>query len=242
MPAHHRPDAPAAVAAGSVFHALVPAAGRGDRFGGPKQFVEVAGRPLLAWTLERLLAAGAASVVVALPADELDAATTRIAGDARIRFVAGGATRQASVAAALEASPAAAGELVAVHDGARAAVDPADVAAVVAAAAGTGGAVLGRPLTDTIKRLEDGRVIGTVDRSKLFRAETPQVFRRALLERAFESARRDRFVGTDEASLVERLADVEIRAVVALSPNPKVTFPGDLERVARRLAANGEWR
>jgi 2-C-methyl-D-erythritol 4-phosphate cytidylyltransferase len=240
MPATHRPDAPAAVAAGSVFHALVPAAGRGDRFGGPKQFAEVAGRPLLAWTLDRLLASGAASVVVALPAEELGAAA-RLAGDGRIRFVAGGATRQASVGAALEASPAAAGELVAVHDGARAAVDPADVAAVVAAAAASGGAVLGRPLTDTIKRVEEGRVMATVDRSKLFRAETPQVFRRALLERAFESARRDRFVGTDEASLVERLADVEIRAVVAMSPNPKVTYPADLERVARRLA-DGEWR
>lgn len=242
MPAPHRPDAPAAVAAGSVFHALVPAAGRGDRFGAPKQFAEVGGRPLLAWTLDRLLAAGAASVVVALPAEELESTTARIAVDARVRFVAGGATRQASVAAALAASPAGADELVAVHDGARGAVDPADVAATVAAAAQSGGAVLGRPLTDTIKRLEDGRLVATVDRAKLFRAETPQVFRRSVLERAFEAARRDRFVGTDEASLVERLAGIEIRAVMALAPNPKVTYPADLERVARRLAANGEWR
>lgn len=237
MSSPSRPDARPAVAAGAVFHALVPAAGRSERYGGgvPKQYLEVGGRPLLAWALERLLAAGAASVVVALPEEDVAAAPARFGADARLRWVGGGATRQASVAAALAASPAAPDELVAVHDGARAAVAPADVAAAVAAAAAAGGAVLGRAPTDTVKSIAGGRVVGTVDRDRLFRAETPQVFRRATLERALERARRDCFVGTDEAALVERLGEVEIRAVAARHPNPKVTFAGDLEAVARLL-------
>ena len=232
-----RPDARPAVAAGSSFHAVVPAAGRGERFGGslPKQYLEIAGRPLLAWTVARLLESGALSVVVALPEEDVATAPARIADDPRLTWVAGGEIRQDSVAAALAASPARPDELVAVHDGARAAAAPADILATVAAAAGSGGAVLGRAPTDTVKRLEAGRIAATVDRRTLFRAETPQVFRRATLERALAAARRDGFVGTDESSLVERLGDVEIRAVEARFANPKVTFAEDFEAVARLL-------
>lgn len=229
-------------------HALVPAAGRGERYGGatPKQFVEIGGTPLLSWTVERLLEAGCASVTVAVPAADLATAHARLRspvqreGAAEIRFVAGGATRQDSVAAALAASPAAPDELVAVHDGARPAVDPADFLAAVAAARRSGGAVLGRVMTDTVKRVEAGRVLETLDRSGLFRAETPQVFRRELLERALEEARRTGFVGTDESSLVERLPGVEIALVEARRANPKVTSPEDLALVTRILASE-EW-
>jgi 2-C-methyl-D-erythritol 4-phosphate cytidylyltransferase len=234
------PGAASPVPADVRFHAVVPAAGRGERFGGsaPKQFLAIAGRPILAWTIDRLRAAGATSIVVALPEESLDDASRWLAAE-DLRLVAGGATRQASVAAALAASPALAGDLVAVHDGARAAVTPADVRAVVAAAAAApagGGAVLGRVVVDTIKELAAGRIGGTIDRARLFRAETPQVFRREVLERALARAERDRFVGTDESSLVERLGDVEITAVEACSPNPKLTVREDLEAMARLLA------
>jgi 2-C-methyl-D-erythritol 4-phosphate cytidylyltransferase len=234
-----RPPFPAA--AGTLFHAVVPAAGRGERFGGeiPKQFLAVAGRPLLSWSVARLFAAGAASVAIALPEEELASALDLFGSDARIRAVAGGSTRQASVVAALEASPAGADELVAVHDGARAAVDPADVRRTVEAARAAAGAVLGRAATDTVKRLDGDRIAATLDRRALFFAETPQVFRRALLERALAAARDDRFVGTDEASLVERLGGVEIAAVEAAQPNPKVTFRSDLEALARLLVGGG---
>jgi 2-C-methyl-D-erythritol 4-phosphate cytidylyltransferase len=234
------PGAASPVPADVRFHALVPAAGRGERFGGgrPKQFLEIGGRPLLAWTVERLRAAGAASVVVALSGDELAGAAGWLAA-AGAAAVEGGATRQASVATALAASPAAAGDLVAVHDGARAAIDPEDVRAVVAAAASAGGAVLGRGVTDTIKEVADGRVAATVERARLFRAETPQVFRRRDLERALARAARDRFVGTDESSLVERLGDVAIVALAARSPNPKLTVTEDLEAVRRLLEPGG---
>lgn len=220
-------------------HALVPAAGRGERFGGelPKQFFRVGGRTLVAWTIERLLDAGCASVVVALP-EGADDSLHGIRPDPKVRLVAGAATRQASVAEALAMSPAERNDLVAVHDGARAALAASDFAAVVTAAA-AGGAILGRRATDTMKRLAVDRVVGTVDRELLFRAETPQVFRRADLERALAAAKRERFVGTDESSLIERLGDVVITAVEARRSNPKVTYPEDVGLVERILAAEG---
>jgi 2-C-methyl-D-erythritol 4-phosphate cytidylyltransferase len=229
--------------AGFRVHAVVPAAGRGERFGEerPKQFAEIAGRPLLVWTVHRLLSAGCASLTLALPADRMGE-LAELAGDARIRRVEGGATRQASVASALEASPAARTDLVAVHDGARPATSARDLLAVVEAAERTGGAVLGRAVSDTVKRLEGWRIAGTIDRRTLFRAETPQVFRRDTLERAIARARADRFAGTDEASLVERLGELPIAAVESADPNPKVTVPSDLplvEWLLARLAAEG---
>ncbi len=213
-----------------TFAALVPAAGRGLRFGdgSPKQWVAVAGRPLLAWTLERLLACGATQVVVALPGEDVGGARELLSGDPRVRCIAGGATRQQSVERCLGEIQGPADGLVLVHDGVRPAVSEADVLATLEAAASTGAALLGRSVHDTLKEVAGGRVLRTVDRSALFRAETPQVFRRALLTRAFEAARRDGFEGTDEASLVERLEGVEIRAIEAIGPNPKLTRPDDL--------------
>ena len=217
---------------------LVPAGGAGERYGGaePKQFAEVAGRPVLCWTLERLLSLDPDRVIVALPAGrELPLAAWGLPAD-RVAGVVGGPTRQASVAACLAAAPAhGASDLVAVHDGARPATARADLLAVLAAAERTGAAVLGRRLADTVKRLADGRIVGTVDREALFRAETPQVFRRDLLAAALARAAVEGWEGTDESALVERLGGVEIAAVEAGSPNPKLTVPGDLEELARLL-------
>jgi 2-C-methyl-D-erythritol 4-phosphate cytidylyltransferase len=155
--------------------------------------------------------------------------------DARLHLVAGGDSRQASVAAALAASPAAAEDLVLVHDGARPAVAVADLLAVCRAALSSDGAVLGCGSTDTLKRLEQGGIVETIDRSRVFRAETPQVFRRALLERALTAAAESGFAGTDESSLVERIAGVRILAVEATAPNPKLTTPADLPLVRALL-------
>lgn len=224
----------------------MPAAGVGLRFGGPrpKQFLEIRGRSVLAWVLDALLAAGVRRCVVALPAAALDEGKV-LYGDPRVRWTEGGDTRQESVQACLRAAAGADDDLVLVHDGARPLVAPEDVRATVAAAAQHGGALLGRPLGDTLKRLEGSRVVETVERGGLFRAETPQVFRRGDLERALDAARRAAFRGTDEASLVERLGDVPVVTVVARHPNPKVTLPGDLEIVeallARRHGAGAEW-
>jgi 2-C-methyl-D-erythritol 4-phosphate cytidylyltransferase len=223
-----------------VVHALIPAAGRGDRLGDrgalPKQLREVAGRPLVSWAVARLKAAGVASCVVAAPAELVEATAAALAGEEGVQVVAGGASRQESVALALQASAAGPDDWVAVHDAARAAVHPDDVAATFAAAREGDGAVLGRGLTDTVKRLDGGFLATTLDRSALFRAETPQVFRRELLERALQRAAADGFTGTDESSLVERLPGVHVRPVTACFPNPKVTFARDLAWVESLLA------
>ncbi|MCB9378399.1 MAG: 2-C-methyl-D-erythritol 4-phosphate cytidylyltransferase [Holophagales bacterium] len=236
-----RPAGARKLPAGFVFHGVVAAGGRGERFGGetPKQFLELDGVTIVALSVGCLLSAGAESVVVALPSDAPESIREELLVSDKVRIVDGGSTRQASVAAALASSPAAATEFVAVHDGARPATSIEDVLAVVLAARPSGAAILGRSVSDTLKRTAGGRVVTTVDRDHLFRAETPQVFRRELLERAYESARAACYVGTDESSLVERLDGVEIAAVEAVHPNPKLTQPADLGRLRRMLVASG---
>lgn len=223
------------------YAALVPAAGRGERFGGdtPKQFVAVGGRPLLEWTVARLLQAGAARVVVGLPADRVTWGRGGAWRDEpRVECVAGGATRHESVARCLSALGADGPEWVLVHDGARPAVALEDVRSTLAAAQRDGweGAVLGRAVSDTMKRVDaGGAIVDTADRERLFHAETPQVFRRAILSQALERAAREGFIGTDESSLVERLGGRRIAAVSARFPNPKLTAAGDLAVLERLL-------
>jgi 2-C-methyl-D-erythritol 4-phosphate cytidylyltransferase len=225
-------------------HALLAAAGRGERMRGagpegpPKQLLTVAGRPLLAWAVARLRAAGVERFVIAAPADLVVEVSALFASELGVDVVSGGSSRQESVERALTASTAAAGDWVLVHDAARAAVHPHDVRATLAAAAQEShGAILGRPVNDTLKRLVDGHVEVTVPRDGLFRAETPQVFRRAMLEGAYARANADGFAGTDECSLVERLAGARVAAVAALHPNPKVTYTADLRWLELLLGA-----
>jgi 2-C-methyl-D-erythritol 4-phosphate cytidylyltransferase len=218
--------------------ALVPAGGRGERYGVgpvPKQFQPLGGRPLLAWTLRRLQAAGCARLVVAVPADWLAWAAAELGAPVGTLFVVGGETRQASVERCLAAVPGEDDDLILVHDGARPATAVDDLVATIAAAAASGAAILGRPVHDTLKRL-DGPWLGeTVPREGLFRAETPQVFRRRLLVAGYAAAARTGFVATDEAGLVERLEGVRIRAVFASAPNPKLTRPADAVLLAALL-------
>jgi 2-C-methyl-D-erythritol 4-phosphate cytidylyltransferase len=218
--------------------AAVPAAGIGSRFGGelPKQFLEIAGRPLLAWTLDRLLACEIEVLVVAIE-DRLLSHVKKIRPeDSRVHWIAGGKSRQESVENCLKRYPGSPHDMILVHDGARPAVARADVRATLAAALESDGAVLGRQVADTIKQVERGKIISTVDRTKLFRAETPQAFRRDLLERAIENSRQKGVVGTDEASIVELLPGVQISAVEATQPNPKLTEPADFAHIEWLLA------
>ncbi|MEO8277881.1 MAG: IspD/TarI family cytidylyltransferase [Thermoanaerobaculia bacterium] len=221
----------------TAVHALVPAAGRGLRFGGilSKQFELIAGRPLLAWTLDRLVAAGVDSVTVALAGEIASDPPGWLRVHPTVRAIAGGPTRQASVALALSACPAKPGDLVLVHDGARPALDGVDLLAVCQAALNADGAVLGRRVSDTVKRLDGDKIAETIERSSLFRAETPQVFWRQVLERAFAAATRARFEGTDESALVERLPGTVVVAVEARAPNPKLTTAADLPQLRALL-------
>jgi 2-C-methyl-D-erythritol 4-phosphate cytidylyltransferase len=190
----------------------------------------------LRWTIRRFLDVGSTSITVAVPQDLVAEAPSRILDDPLVQWVAGGSTRQQSVEACLWASSGTDDDLVVVHDGARPVVSQEDLRRVVQAALEADGAVLGRRVSDTLKEVVDGVIARTIQRSRLFRAETPQVFRRSLLERALELSREEGFEGTDEASLVERLPSVTIRAVEAMGPNPKLTVAADLPLIETLLS------
>jgi 2-C-methyl-D-erythritol 4-phosphate cytidylyltransferase len=216
--------------------ALIVAAGRGERLGAgrPKALVPLCGRPMLQWSVEAVQAVPAVTqIVIALPADELDAAPEGTVA------VPGGLQRSHSVRNALAACPGE--DPVIVHDAARPLATPRlfeqvlqelerhpEAAAVIAAA----------PVADTIKEVSaDGATVArTLDRSTLWAVQTPQVFRRAALERALASAS-DEELGraTDDAWLVER-AGGTVRILGSDPGNMKITTPEDL-RVAELLLA-----
>lgn len=215
--------------------ALVVAAGSGERLGAglPKALVECGGRPLLAWSLDALAAAPQiGEIVVALPPG-LEPDSDLICG---ARSVAGGAHRSLSVRAALAAAPDGP-ELVLVHDAARPLLTAGLIGACLAACAAEGvdGAVAAAPVTDTIKVAADGVVSATLDRSRLWAAQTPQVFRRNVLAAALDQDDSVLAAATDDASLVEAHGGTVV-IVPALAENLKVTTPADLQRAAALLA------
>ena len=222
---------------------LVPAAGSGRRFGGevPKQYLHAAGKPLIAHALEALLShSGIDGAVVALAADDPHwPGWTWLHGKPVIACIGGG-ERAESVLAALRALPAvgAADELLLVHDAARPNLRAADIDGLLDAAnACADGAILAAPVRDTLKRSDvDGCIAATEPRALLWRALTPQAFRRDLLLRALEAAKADGVAVTDEAMAVERLG-LRPRLVEGREDNLKVTTPADLA-LAEFLLAN----
>jgi 2-C-methyl-D-erythritol 4-phosphate cytidylyltransferase len=205
---------------GSVW-TIVVAAGTGDRFGGPKQFERLAGRRVVDWSLDAARAA-TDGVVAVLPPDRVEAGG-----------VAGGATRSASVRAGLAAVPGDA-EVIVVHDAARPLAAPELFGRVVAAVrAGADAAIPGVAVTDTVKRVDGDRVVGTVERAGLVAVQTPQAFAAAALRRAHHGERD----ATDDAALVERDGGVVV-VVPGERRNIKITEPDDL-RVACALLEGG---
>jgi len=212
--------------------ALIVAAGSGERLGAgrPKAFVELAGRPLLQWSIDALKAvAGIEQIVVALPPGT--EAPTGVTG------VEGGAVRSDSVRRAL--AVAGPGDSVLVHDAARPLLTPELAAEVIAALAndpGADAAIAAVPVTDTIKRLGDGgAVTETLDRGRLWAVQTPQVFRRGVLERALQVSVAELARATDDAWLIER-AGGRVVVVRASDENLKVTTPLDLQMAELLLA------
>jgi 2-C-methyl-D-erythritol 4-phosphate cytidylyltransferase / 2-C-methyl-D-erythritol 2,4-cyclodiphosphate synthase len=211
--------------------AIVAAAGKGRRFGAGenKVFSLLCGRPILHWTLDALARSPEVDGILIVTgaedrarAAEIGAAFPKVLGTCE-----GGAERTDSVRNALEALPPHL-EWVAVHDGARPLVSAALVQSVYLAAREAGAAVPALPLTDTLKHSDDGRSTReTVDRSRLYAVQTPQVFRRALLEEAYRAARAAGAGGTDDASLVERLGH-PVRLVPGERRNVKITLADDL--------------
>jgi len=214
--------------------ALIVAAGRGERLGsdGPKALATVAGRPMLEWSVIALRAVDAVdAIVVALPADRLDAAP------AGVLAVAGGDTRSESVRAALAAAPG--GEVVIVHDAARPLAASALFAEAVAELerGGADAVIAAAPVTDTIKQVgAEGRVVElTLERSRLWAVQTPQVFRRDALERALAAPPEMLAAATDDAWLVERQGGT-VAVLPAPPENFKITTTLDL-RLAEMLLA-----
>jgi 2-C-methyl-D-erythritol 4-phosphate cytidylyltransferase len=239
--------------------AVIAAAGSGERLGagGPKAFVPLAGRPMVEWSIAAFGKAGVAAIVVACPPghayEPAGAAPAREGRDAipETRVVEGGATRSASVAHAMSAVKT---DLVAIHDAARPLLTPELVAGVIAtltADPGAAGAIAAAPVTDTVKRVDQGSgatnaalsgdrtpnvnfaIEETLDRAELWAAQTPQVFRVDALRAALTGDPEEVAAATDDAMLVEAAGG---RVLIHPAPpeNLKVTTPLDL-RLAEQL-------
>lgn len=205
---------------------MVVAGGSGSRFGGPKQFASLAGRPVIEWSLETAGRA-CAGVVLVLPADRVDGADPAWKTDA---VVAGGATRSDSVRSGLAAVPARA-EVIAVHDAARP-LAPLELweAVIAAVAGGADAAIPAAPVSDTVKEVGPGGHLVTLDRSRLVAVQTPQAFRAEVIRQVHRSGGE----ATDDAALVEA-AGGRVELVPGPARNLKITGPDDLAVAAALL-------
>jgi 2-C-methyl-D-erythritol 4-phosphate cytidylyltransferase len=219
--------------------AILVAAGRGARMGRDKLFLNVAGKPVIAHTWARFDEARCIDQIVVVVRAGMEKKFAALAKKFKFRkkfqIVTGGAERQDSVWAGLEAAPAKA-DIVAVHDAARPCVNNDLIAATVKYAEETGAAVAAHPVTDTIKESADGRLMQkTLDRSQLWAMETPQTFRIDVIRRAIAAARDKKRVFTDDTASCELIGQ-PVRLVSSIAPNPKVTVPGDLPIVEALLS------
>ena len=212
-----------------MFCAVIVAAGSSRRAGFDKLAALLDGVPVLRRSVDAFVAAGAAAVVVVCPESRWkETGLATAAYPVPVSRVDGGAERQDSVAAGMAALPAGT-RMVAVHDGARPLITPAGILACLAAAEKTGAATCAHPVVDTLKRADaEGRSLPEkVSRENLWGMETPQIFRLALLQEAYEYVKSQKLVVTDEVSAVEALG-VSTQLVQG-GANLKITLPGDLE-------------
>ena len=226
-----------ATTGGMITVAVVPAGGSGSRMGRsrPKQYLSVRGVPVIVHTL-RALVQSVQGVVVAAPAAHVEATRrlfARLHLPRVLAVVAGGAERQESVWLALAALPVET-RWVIVHDAVRPFITPALIERVLAAARAHGAATCGLAVRDTVKRVREDLVQSTLDRAGLWLTQTPQAFRRELLWEAHDKARRDGFLGTDDAVLVERLG-ADVAMVPGHHRNLKITTPEDLDTARQWL-------
>ncbi|HEX9640102.1 MAG TPA: 2-C-methyl-D-erythritol 4-phosphate cytidylyltransferase [Candidatus Krumholzibacteria bacterium] len=211
--------------------AILVAAGRGERMGAgrPKAFLTLAGETLLLRSARAFERASTVDAVIAVvPAGNEDAAREELASISKLfRVTAGGARRQDSVRAGLGCAPKGFDGVVLVHDAARPLVDTTLIEGVCAAAWDCGAALPVLEMVDTIKRVTDGCVVETLDRSALAAAQTPQGFRFSVLENACAAAERAGLALTDESMAVERLGQ-RVVALAGSATNRKLTTPEDL--------------
>ena len=231
---------------------IIPAAGLGTRMAPmpvgaqskkkappSKQFTELGGTPILIHTLRKFAAVDAVSEIwIALRENEMAGFRTRLETEAKdvlkkkVELVVGGEHRQQSVENALNAVAATTADIVLVHDAVRPFVTPGIIQAVIEAAVKHGAAIAGLPAVDTVKQVErtaEGALIkATIPRAGVVIAQTPQGFRYGVIKKAFDEASADGFLGTDEASLVERSGH-DVAVVMGSPRNIKITAPADME-------------
>jgi 2-C-methyl-D-erythritol 4-phosphate cytidylyltransferase len=219
--------------------AIIVAAGSGERFKSevPKQFLQINGKPVIVHTIERISEAPSIdSIILVLAEERVPEFNARRAEFPKVTaVVTGGSSRAGSVQNGLNAVSKAC-EIVAVHDGARPLVSIDEIERVVAKARETGAACLVVPVTDTVKSIRGGEITATLDRDKLRRALTPQVFKTEILKRAFEMADLTSSV-TDESYLVERLGH-PVACVEGSLRNIKITYAEDLVLAAALISSN----
>jgi len=227
---------------------ILPAAGLGTRMGraapekggiSRKQFMLLDGSPILLHTIRKFASfPPVTEIVVALRQEDIEWVRDLLAQerfDKPVRLVEGGDSRQNSVENAVSSIPPDT-DLVAVHDAVRPFIDHHALEQVFAEAAENGAAIVGIVPVDTIKQVHRNKIRATLPRDRLIMAQTPQVFRFDLLKKAFERAREDGFIGTDESSLVERLEQVEVSVVPGSDRNIKITKPSDMDLARLFLA------
>ena len=224
--------------------AIIPAAGTGIRMGGatPKQFLSLEGVPIFVHTLRKFAASEAIDeIFLGVRPEEMDRASKEIATEnfaKAVRLVAGGASRQETVARCLDQAPPET-DVVVVHDAVRPFVELAMIRQIVDAARKDGAAILGIPSVDTVKKVERQTITGTIPRERIVLAQTPQAFRYTLLRQAFDRALAEGYYGTDESSLVEHDGH-EVKVLMGSDRNIKITKPSDLPLARLYIAQERE--
>lgn len=227
--------------------AIVLAGGSGERFGheGGKQLVEIAGRPILGWSIAAFDAVeDVGLIVVVCPSERAEEykehAIDPFSFVTPIEIAPSGSSRQESAFSGLEYVPEEY-EYVILHDGARPLVSPDLIAHTINTLKGmvdADGAIVATPAVDTLKVVENSCIVGTPDRRVFWNAQTPQVFRSGVYRRAHASALRDGFVGTDDSSLIERLGG-KVLVVEGKRDNIKLTVPEDYMMLSAAVDSAG---
>lgn len=208
----------------------------------PKQFLSLEGVPIFVHTLRKFAASDVIDeIFLVLRGEDMGRAQKDIDREhfrKPVRLVAGGASRQETVARALAEAPPTI-EVVVVHDAVRPFIELEMIRRVVEAARKDGAAILGIPSVDTVKQVERQMVLGTIPRERIVLAQTPQAFRSSVIQDAFARAAADGFNGTDEASLVERLGST-VTVLMGSDRNIKITKPSDLPLARLYIAQERE--
>ncbi len=219
---------------------IIPAAGSGKRFGALKQFLSLQGKPVLIHTLSAFEQSSLIKGICVVTLETEVSSTQKMIQEAGFKkvhhVIAGGQERQDSVKKGFRSLPPC--DMVMVHDGVRPFVTQEMIKTLVSTTKESGATIVGLPIKETLKKVREGCIIDTVDRSEIWSIQTPQAFRYDLLARAIQKAEIDHFLGTDEAMLVERMG-VTVKIVLGSPYNIKITLPEDL-RIAETLAQRQE--